>query len=286
MNSLSNSSNLQWGDSYRLIAAEKWKAKSAAMGRDVTEALVGYARPKPGMKVLDLASGTGEPAISLAVRIGSEGHVTALDLSSDLLAIAAERAQQRGLTNLSTQQADAHELPFPDQSFDLVTSRFGVMFFEDCEKALHEVHRVLKPGARACFLAWGPFEQPYWSSTMGIVVKRIGGPVLVPGGPDPFKFAEPGSLSSILRKVGFTHVEEETTTLAWTWPGTAEEVWEQVQAVTTPFRPLLQRIPAETRDVINQEVIAAIQQYADGGGIKFGAIVVLASGTKAETVRN
>jgi SAM-dependent methyltransferase len=286
MNSLSNSSNLQWGDSYRLVASEKWKAKSAAMGRDVTEALVAYARPKPGMKVLDLASGTGEPAISLAVRIGSEGHVTALDLSSDLLAIAAERAQQRGLTNLSTQQADAHELPFPDQSFDLVTSRFGVMFFEDCEKALHEVHRVLKPGARACFLAWGPFEQPYWSSTMGIVVKRIGGPVLVPGGPDPFKFAEPGSLSSILRKVGFTHVEEETTTLAWTWPGTAEEVWEQVQAVTTPFRPLLQRIPAETRDVIDQEVIAAIQQYADGGGIKFGAIVVLASGTKAETVRN
>jgi len=168
-------SNPQWGSSYRLIASEKWKAKSAAMGRNVTEALVEYARPKPGMKVLDLASGTGEPGISLAARVGSEGHVTALDLSGDLLEIATKRAQQRGLTNFLTQQADAHELPFPDQSFDLVTSRFGVMFFKDCEKALGEVHRVLKPEARACFLAWGPFEQPYWSSTMGIVARRVGG---------------------------------------------------------------------------------------------------------------
>ena len=277
-------SNPQWGSSYRLIASEKWKAKSAAMGRDVTEALVEYARPKPGMKVLDLASGTGEPAISLAARVGSEGHVTALDLSSDLLEIATKRAEQRGLTNFLTQQADAHELPFPDQSFDLVTSRFGVMFFKDCEKALGEAHRVLKPGARACFLAWGPFEQPYWSSTMGIVARHVGGPTLVPGGPDPFKFAQPGTLSSVLRKAGFTNVEEEAKSLPWTWPGTAEEVWEQAQAVATPFLPLLQRVPASKRDEIDREVIDAIQQYADGENIKFGAVIVLVSGTKSDSM--
>jgi SAM-dependent methyltransferase len=279
MTSLSNS-NPQWGSSYRLIASEKWKAKSAAMGRDVTDALVEYAQPKLGMKVLDLASGTGEPAISLAARVGSEGHVSALDLSSELLAIATERAQQRGLTNFSTQQADAQQLPFSDQSFDLVTSRFGVMFFQDCEKAFREVHRVLKPGARACFLAWGPFKQPYWSSMIGVVLKHVGGPAIVPGGPDPFKFAEPGSLSSVLRKAGFGNVEEETKTLPWTWPGTAEEVWEQAQAVATPFLPLLQRIREEKRDEINHEVITAIQQHADGNSIRFGAVVVLASGTK------
>jgi SAM-dependent methyltransferase len=285
MTSLSNS-NPQWGNSYRLIASEKWKAKSAAMGRDVTDAFVEYARPKHGMKVLDLASGTGEPAISLAARVGSEGHVTALDLSSELLEIAAERAQQRGLTNFSTQKADAHQLPFSDQSFDLVTSRFGVMFFQDCEKALREVHRVLKPGARACFLAWGRFEQPYWSSMIGVVVKHVGGPAIAPGGPDPFKFAQPGSLSSVMRKAGFSNGEEETKSLPWTWPGTAEEVWQQAQAVATPFLPLLQRIPAEKRDEVDHDVITAIQQYADGSSIKFGAVVVLVSGTKAEAVRS
>lgn len=249
------------------------------MGRDVTDALVEYARPKSGMNILDLASGTGEPAISLASRVGFEGHVTALDLSSDLLAIAAERAQQRGLKNFSTQQADAHQLPFPDQSFDLVTSRFGVMFFQDCERALREVIRVLKPGARACFLAWGPFEQPYWSSTIGVVVDHVGGPAIAPGGPDPFRFCHPGSLSSVMRKAGFGDVKEETRTLPWTWPGTAEEVWEQAQAVATPFLPLLQRIPAGKEDVIDQNAITAIQKHADGDSIKFGATVVLASGT-------
>jgi len=278
MASFSNS-NPQWGSSYRLIASEKWKAKSAAMGRDVTDALVEYARPKSGMNVLDLASGTGEPAISLASRVGFEGHVTALDLSSDLLAIAAERAQQRGLKNFSTQQADAHRLPFPDQSFDLVTSRFGVMFFQDCERALREVIRVLKPGAQAYFLAWGPFEQPYWSTTMGVVLDHVGGPAIEPGGPDPFRFCNPGSLSSVMRKAGFGDVKEETRTVPWTWPGTAEEVWEQAQAVATPFLPLLQRIPAGKKDAIDQNAITAIQQYADGDSIKFGAIVVLASGT-------
>ena len=276
----SPNSNPQWGASYRLIASEKWKAKSAAMGRDVTEALVEYARPKPGMKVLDLASGTGEPAISFAARVGPQGHVTALDLSTELLQIASERAQQRGLTNFSTQQADAHQLPFPDRSFDLVTSRFGVMFFRDCEMALREVHRVVKPGARACFLVWGRFEQPYWSSMIGVVLKHVGGPAISPDGPDPFKFSRPGSLSSLLRQSGFNHVEEETKTLPWTWPGTAEEVWQQAQAVSTPFLPLLQRVPPEKRDEVDREVITAIQQYADGDSIKFGAAVMLVSGVR------
>jgi ubiquinone/menaquinone biosynthesis C-methylase UbiE len=279
MNSLPNS-NSQWGASYRLVAAEKWKAKSAAMGRDVTEGLVEYARPKPGMKILDLASGTGEPAISLAARVGSDGHVTALDLSSDLLQIASERAQQRGLTNFSTQQADAHLLPFADQSFDLVTSRFGVMFFEDCEKALREVQRVLKPGARACFLTWGPFEQPYWSSTIGVVVKHVGGPAIVPGEPDPFKFSQPGSLSTVMRKAGLTNVEEEAKAVPWTWPGTAEEVWQYMESVSTPFRALLRRIPREKRDQLDREVLTAIRRYAEGDSIKFGAVVVLASGIR------
>jgi hypothetical protein len=82
-----------------------------------------------------------------------------------------------------------------------------------------------------------------------------------------------------MRKAGFGDVKEETRTLPWTWPGTAEEVWEQAQAVATPFLPLLQRIPAGKKDVIDQNAITAIQQHADGDSIKFGATVVLASGT-------
>jgi SAM-dependent methyltransferase len=269
-----------WGSQYRLVASEKWKAKSAAMGQPVTDALVEYAQPAPGMHVLDLASGTGEPAISLASRVGAQGHVTALDLSADLLEIAAQRALARGFNHFTTQQADAHSLPFPDSSFDLATSRFGVMFFRDPGLAFGELRRVLRPGARACFLAWGSFDQPYWQSMMGVVHLRAGGPLLQPGGPDPFKFAAPGSLSEVLRSAGFNAIEEETKTLPWTWPGSVEEVWEQAQAVAVPFRPMLERVPAEKWPEINAEVHAAVREYSDGEKIAFGVSVVLASGKK------
>jgi len=275
-----NHAEPNWGNQYRLIASEKWKAKSAAMGRPVTETLVDYAQPHTGMKVLDLASGTGEPAITLATRVGPDGHVTALDLSQDLLEIAEERARSRSLTNFTTRQADAHALPFPDESFDLATSRFGVMFFRDPVKALSELRRVLCPGARACFLAWGTFEQPYWQSMMGVVHRHAGGPLLAPDGPNPFRFAESGSLSDVLRRAGFQEVVEETRTVPWAWHGPAEEVWEQQRSVAVPFRPMLERVPEERWPAIHDEVHETVRQYSDGEKIQFGASVILASGRK------
>lgn len=269
-----------WGTQYRLVASEKWKAKSAAMGTPVTEALVEYAQPKQGMQVLDLASGTGEPAITIASRVGPAGQVTALDLSADLLEVAEKRARSRGLGNFATRQADAHSLPFPDASFDLATSRFGVMFFRDVEGALREVRRVLRPEARVCLLAWGPFEQPYWQSMMGVVHRHVGGTLLEPGGADPFRFAESGSLSAVLSATGFKNVEEETRTLPWSWPGPPEEVWEQAQAVAVPFRPMLERVPADRWPEIHAEIHKAVSQYSDGEKINFGATVVFASGTR------
>jgi SAM-dependent methyltransferase len=278
--SLLADSEPSWGAQYRLIAAERWKAKSAAMGQPVTDALVEYARPALGMNVLDLASGTGEPAITLAMKVAEQGHVTALDLSADLLAIAEQRAWARGLKNFSIQQADAHALPFPEDSFDLATSRFGVMFFRDPGLALRELRRVLRPQARACFLAWGPFEQPYWQSMMGIVHMHVGGPLLQPGGPDPLKFAEEGSLSRVLRNAGFGSIHEETRTLPWSWPGPVEEVWEYSRSVSVPFRPMLERVPAEKWPQINADVHRALRRYFDGQKVAFGAKVVLASGEK------
>ena len=273
-------SKSDWGSQYRLVASEKWKAKSASMGQPVTDALVEYAQPKPGMHVLDLASGTGEPAISLASRVGSGGQVTATDLSAGLLQIAAQRAEERGLKNFTTQQADAHSLPYPEDSFDLATSRFGVMFFGDPVLALAELRRVLRRGARASFLAWGSFDQPYWQSTMGVVHRHVGGPLLQPDGTNPFRYARPGTLSAVLQGAGFNEVEEETQTLPWVWSGPVEEVWEYAQSVSVPFRPMLERVPAEKWPQIHSEVHAAVRQYSDGERISFGASVVLASGKK------
>lgn len=269
-----------WGNQYRLVASEKWKAKSAAMGTPATEALVEYARPVSGMRVIDVASGTGEPAITLATRVGPSGHVIALDLSTDLLEIAEHRAGSRGLVNFTTRQGDAHSLPFPDDSFDLGTSRFGVMFFRDPQQALRELRRVLRPGGRACFLVWGSFDQPYWKSTMGVVHRHVGGPLLPPDGPNPFRFAEPGSLSEVLHSAGFNALEEKNLTVPWTWPGPPEEVWEQAKAVSVPFRPMLDRVRTDQWPRVEAEIRREVARYSDGETIKFGASVILASGQK------
>jgi SAM-dependent methyltransferase len=278
---MTNPSQSEWGSSYRLVAADKWKAQSAAMGRPLTDALVEYAQPRLGMQVLDLASGTGEPAISVAERVGPTGHVSAVDLSADLLSIAAKRARQRGLTNISFHTGDVQALTFPENSFDLATCRFGVMFFHDVHRALSQVHRVLRPGARACFAAWGPFDQPYWKTTMGIVLEHVGGPLFPPGGQDLFRFARPHSLSDALRRAGFPEVQEETRTVPWFWPGDAEQVWHYAQAVSAPFRPLLERVPEDKWPEINRDVHSAIRIYAREDGIDFGAQIVFASGQKA-----
>ena len=248
------------------------------MGSAVTHALVEYSRPSSGMRVVDLASGTGEPGISLAQRVGPQGSLTAVDQSSDLLEIAAERARHKNLTNFTVHQADAHSLPFADQSFDLATCRFGVMFFSDAPRALAELRRVLKPGARACFAAWGPIEQPYWQTMIKIVHRHVGGPLLPPGGSDPFRFSATASLSRVLLAAGFHEVEESTENFPWTWPGDAEEVFEYACAVSAPFRPMLERVAADDWPLIRAEAKAAIERYRVGDEIRFGADVILASG--------
>lgn len=269
-----------WGSAFRLAASQRWRRQSAAMGADVTAAIVQFAAAQPGMQVLDLACGTGEPAISLAAEVGAQGRVEGIDLNPELLEVARGRAQQRKLNNIQFQQADAHSLPFPEAAFDLVTSRFGVMFFDDVVRALGEARRVLRPGGRAALLAWGPFKQPYFLATIALVLRHVPGPMLQPGAPDMFRFSQPGSLSAVLRQAGFAQIEERTVTVPWTWPGTPEEVWEYFREITVPFRPLLAAIPLDKSEQVNREVLAAIGRYYDGKQVNFTADVVLASGRK------
>jgi hypothetical protein len=116
---------------------------------------------------------------------------------------------------------------------------------------------------------------------MGVVMKHVGGPAILPGDPDPFKFSQPGSLSAALHRAGYSVIEEKTETLPWIWPGSEDEVWEYQKSVAVPFRPLLDRVPPEKWNTVNREVHAALSRYAEAGIVKFGAVVVLASGMRS-----
>lgn len=268
-----------WATHARMNAAKRWERPSAEMGRGATDAIVELARPQPGMRVLDVASGTGAPALQLARRVVPGGHVTATVLSPEPLNIAAQRARERGLTNLRFEVADVHKLPFDDGSFDLVTSRMGVMFFSDLPRALAEMRRVLKSGGRVALLAWGPVQQPYFDSTAGVIMRHTGAEL--PASAKPvFKFAERGTLSAALSQAGFGNVTEELRTVPWVWTAPVSELWEYFQAATIPCRPLVEQIPSEKRELIAGEVQAAFSRFWDGEKVNLTADFVLASGIR------
>ncbi|HMA35450.1 MAG TPA: methyltransferase domain-containing protein [Chloroflexia bacterium] len=267
----------EWADSETVRAWRKWHLFFARQSAAATVAIVEAAQVGPGMDVLDLASGTGEPALTLARLVGPAGHVTATDLVPEMLAIAAETARQQGLGNLTCQVADAEDLPFAAARFDAVTCRLGVMFFPNYAQALRETYRVLKPGGRAAFLAWGPFDQPFFTSTAGIVMQYSAMPAPAPGTPGRFRFAEEGTLAAALRDAGFQEVRE--TRLNIPWPsGSVAEAWESTRDMRAPFRHLLSSLPQDERDRVQAAIYAAIHQYETGGEVVFPVVMALVSG--------
>ena len=233
------------------------------------------------MRVLDVACGTGEPSISLAVGLHGSGEVTGIDISSEPLKIAEDRAKERGLTNAKFQLADVHALPFANESFDRITSRLGVMFFTDLSRAFSEMWRVLKPGGTATLLAWGPFEQqPYFQATIGTVLRLLPGTEVPESGKKVFVFGEAGLLPHAFRNAGFTRIEERLVQVPYIWPGPPEEIWEYFQNVAVPFAPLMQSISEDNHKQIDEAVLQEIGRYYDGKETKLTAMVNITTAAK------
>jgi SAM-dependent methyltransferase len=271
-----------WNWSERAAKWRRWHPILTAWWRGVTDLLIDWAEPEPGMRVLDLASGTGEPALSLAPRVGPDGLVTATDVIPEMVGIAAENAERQGIANMRFAEADAGALPFPDASFDRVTCRFGVMYFPDVPGALREMRRVLRPGGRAVFAVWGPLEQiDYLTSTLSVLLRYHPAPPPDPDPetPHPLKFARAGTLSAALRAAGFATVREETHAVPLPWPGTPEEFLGYIRSDMVTFDNLLLQIPPAQQTTALDEVFASIRQYDDGECVQFNAAIVVASGT-------
>jgi len=113
---------------------------------------------------------------------------------------------------------------------------------------------------------------------MKVVHRHVGGTMLQPGGADLFRFSQSGSLSRVLPDAGFGSVEESQGEVPWTWRGSADEVFEYVRAVSTPFRPMIERVREDQWPAILADTREAINRYRGGDEIRFGAQVILGSG--------
>jgi len=269
-----------WTRDETVAAWRKWHKEIAAFTRGATEALLNDANIQPGQSVLDLASGVGDPALTIASKVGPSGHVTATDVGPGMMSLAAELAAQQNLHNIQFQEAAAESLPFPDASFDTVTCGFGAMFFPDLQRALRECRRVLKPGGKVVFIVWGVREQPFTSTTVGVLLKYVQPPEPDPDAPSMFMFGVRGRFEAALKEADFQNVKEQPLSVPARWALSVEEYWTQFTEVAAPFRPLLAQLSPARRDDVRFDVIAGLQQYVEGGHITFPLEIVLASATR------
>jgi ubiquinone/menaquinone biosynthesis C-methylase UbiE len=255
----------EWTDPATVAAWDHWSVKQLVLYRDATALLLRLAGIRPGMTVLDLASGTGDPALALAEAVGPTGRVTATDLSTEMVRVCTATFQKRGVTNAEVIQADAQALPFPDGSFDAVTSKLGAMYFVGVQRALGEIRRVLKPGGRVALLVWGPpDESPYVQLLLGPIFARVELPPLPTDMPHPLRFAQTGLLAAELERAGFRDVAEATHIVPMRWPGPPEEFWQSFYDVAVPMRPLIDGLPSDERQAAIGEILEGLRALYDG----------------------
>lgn len=231
-------------------------------------------------RVLDIASGTGEPGFTIAARIPA-GEVVMTDLAEGMLDVAREHASQKGITNVQTRVCDVSELPFPDASFDAVSCRFGFMFFPDMALAAKEMVRVLKPGGRLATAVWYSPEKNFWvTAMMGTIQKHLGLPAPSPGAPGMFRCAKDGMLAGIFEAAALANVREEEVNSTMNCE-TAAVYWDSMNAVAAPVVAALAQADADTREQIRQEVFALLQERYPANAVRIPASALVISGMKA-----
>ncbi|HUR70219.1 MAG TPA: methyltransferase domain-containing protein [Candidatus Thermoplasmatota archaeon] len=214
-----------------------------------TAPLVARAAPRPGERVLDVASGDGEPALTIARLVLPGGSVLGVDLSERMVDAARERAKAAAIGGVDFQVMDAEKLTLPDASFDLVTCRFGLQIVTDPDAAIREMLRVLKPGGRLAATVWGPAQRCP-------ALQTLVGPMLEYAEPDetgylptPYEMGGDGELVDILAKAGFERAMEDRVTRDFEFPS-LEGYFDAVLKGTPLGHSLSEEEPAVQKDVL------------------------------------
>jgi SAM-dependent methyltransferase len=165
----------------------------------ITEKLLELSSPQPGERVLELACGPGGLGLAAAEQVLPGGEVVLSDVVAEMTAIAAKRAEARGLSNVSTAVLDLEQIDQPDDSYDVLLCREGLMFAVDPAQAAREIRRVLRPGGRVALAVWGPRERnPWLGVVLDSVSAQLGAPIPPPGIPGPFALEDADELAALL----------------------------------------------------------------------------------------
>jgi enediyne biosynthesis protein CalE5 len=229
----------------------------------VNDRLIELAGIDAGDTVVDVATGIGDPALSVARRVGLTGHVIATDQSTAMLAIAERRARERGLTNIEFRQLDANAYDFPDATIDAVVCRWGLMFVSDLTGALGRMRRSLKPGRVLAAVTWGePDKVPIISIRRGVMRAFD-----LPKSPnDPFRLSSAVTLRDTVLAAGFDDVEVTREVVPYEYASVGEFVETQRIAHESRLTALLARTPEQQADFW-RALGAAAEAYAGSDGM-------------------
>jgi SAM-dependent methyltransferase len=269
----------QWTESAHYW--EKHRDIIRNMFAPVTQALIKDAAITGRAAVLDVATGPGEPALSIADLIGSEGKVVGTDPVPEMVEAARRDGHRRGLHNASFEVAFADSLPFSANSFDAVVSRFGVMFFSSPVDSFREWLRVLKPGGRIAVAVWHFAERnPFHYVVAHVVERYVDSPPPAPDAPDAFRFANPGKLQAVLSEAGVAATSERLLRFSIEASISVENFWKLRSEMSEKLRTKIAVLSKEQIAALKREVIEALTAYSSDRGVSFPAEVLIVSGRK------
>jgi ubiquinone/menaquinone biosynthesis C-methylase UbiE len=255
------------------------------MFASITPALVEDAQIASRHAVLDVATGPGEPALSVATLVGPQGQVFGVDPIPEMVASARRAATRLGLKNMQFDLAFADQLPFPDDSFDSVISRFGVMLFPSPVNAAREMLRVLKPGRKLAFAVWHFAERnPFHYSLSRVIDRYVPSPPVAPDALDTFRFATPGKLHGVLNEAGVTALSERLLQFAIEAPISVEDFLTLRLEMSDKLREKLAALSKDQMAEVRRQALASLREYSTDRGMSFPAEVLIVSGAKARPV--
>ena len=259
--------------------ARSWIAAQAVLDQAFHgfEALLADMAAEAGARaVLDVGCGTGATTRAIARRIVPDGTALGLDLSAPMIAHAEKLAEMEGSTARFL-AGDAQTHNFPAAGFDLIVSRFGVMFFSDPVDAFANLRRAAKPGAALAMISWRSIEEnPFMT-----VAERAAAPLLpdLPkrgGGPGQFAFADREHVHGILNAAGWTDISSDALDMRCAFPAEALDTYLSLMG---PVGQLLAKSDDATRDRVLSAIRDGFSEYISGPDIQFTAACWLTRAT-------
>lgn len=246
----------------------------------LTHAIIQKARIFQSSRILDLATGIGEPALSIARTYGNSVKIVASDLIHPMLLAARNEAAKRNYHSIHFCRCSGDELPFIDGSFNTIVCRFAFNFFADPMKSLTHMIRVLKPSGRIVLVVWHEMKFNPVHDVINRAIEKI-----FPSKPDPVHdcdpgYENPGVLANLLVKAGFNLVEEDIFDFMMELDVELEEYCKIRAEISDHLRDKLPQMSNEQKDELFEEIRNGFRPYYQQGRMRLPAKMLIVSAQK------